>query len=234
MEKRRQQRIAKSLLAQVEKGGDKFFAYVQDVAKSGLGMTCNRLMEPKDLILVFLNAPRRPNMTLDGMLVWRRELPRISKSKYQYGVFVSEPPEEYENFIEAELQRVYDRRENPRFQDVLEVKNEDVIDLLDAATVDISAGGLYIRTHKPLEIGVQFEMMLSGKSLTEPVFCLGEVVASFETDPDDLEHRYGAGIRIVSYGKGHKDRFVDYIKGLEELYRFHWPPELDTSKLGDQ
>ena len=86
-------------------------------------------------------------------------------------------------------------------------------------------GGLYVRTSKPLTVGREFELALVSKNLPKPLNCLGEVVAVFECDPDNLDHPYGAGIRILSFAGDGGEHFADYIKGLEELYKFHWPEE---------
>ena len=62
--------------------------------------------------------------------------------------------------------------------------------------------------------------------MPKELICLGEVVATFENDPDDLDHPYGAGVRIISFAEDGAKYFAEYIKSLEKLYLFHWPPEL--------
>ena len=224
-----QKRVARNLLAKVGTQTAQFFAYVQDLAQQGLGMTCNRKLDQGTEVEVQLNVPGHATMNLKGKVAWRRDLPVISKNRYQIGVALADPDPQYVTYVEALIKRDYERRKEVRFSDVLEVKSEDVLDLLDTAVADVSAGGLYVRTGKPLTVGKQFELALVGKGLPKPLYCLGEVVAVFECDPDNLDHPFGAGIRIVSFVGGDGKLFADYIRSLEDLYKFHWPEDIPTS-----
>jgi len=226
MEHRRQKRVAKNLLAKVKAPAAEFFAYVQDLAKNGIGFCCNRKIDIGTQLAMDLNIPGHATLNITGKVLWKRDLPVISKNKYQYGIGLTDPPEKFVAWVESLIKMAYERRQHPRFTDVLTVESTDVLDLLDAATSDISAGGLYIRTSRPLEVGTQYEMALSSRQITEPIQCLAEVVSVFETDMDDLDHPYGAGVRFISFVGEDGKRFADYIKSLEELYRFHWPPDL--------
>lgn len=114
----------------------------------------------------------------------------------------------------------------PDLEKLLKSKKGDVLDLLDAAIEDISAAGLYVRTGKPLPIGAQYEIALLIDGSEEPLYCLGEVVAAFECEPDELDHPFGAGMKIISFVGDDGKRFADYIKHLNELYEFHWPSNI--------
>lgn len=223
---RLQLRVSKSLLAKVTVSFTEFYAYVQDLNKGGIGMVCNRDMVVGEEVKVSVNVPQRKNVMVEGNVVWRRELPSVSKHRYQYGVKIETKPEEYEEYIEELIKKQYERRRHPRFKAVLEVKNEDVMDLLDAATEDVSAAGLYIRTGRPLPVGGQFQMALSDEDFDQPIYCIGEVVTSFECDSDSMDQPYGAGVKIISFVGDDGERFTDYIRQLENLYEFHWPENL--------
>lgn len=223
-EHRLQKRVAKNLLAQFATPTASFFAYVQDLATGGLGANINRKIEVGTAVEVKLNVPKHETMIMKGTVVWRRELPALSRSKYQVGVDLAECPETFVKYVSSLLKRDYDRRQSPRFRDILEIHANEVLDLMDAAIADVSAEGLYVRTNQPLQVGAQFELALVNKEdLPEPLYCLGEVVASFECDPDDLDHPYGAGVKILSFVGDDGERFAEYIKSLDELYSFHWP-----------
>jgi len=222
VDKRVQKRVSKYLLAKVFTPDTSFFAYVHDLAKNGIGMSCNRCLEPGTIMGVDLNVPRHNTMHLEAKVAWRRDLPVIARNKFSVGARISDPPIEYSVYVENLLKLDYERREHQRFTDVLEVESNDVLDLLDAATVDVSAKGLYVRTGKLIPVGQQLDLKLCGQNL-EPIFCLAEVVESFTTDVDNLDHPYGAGMKIISFAKDDEERFTQYIKYLEELYRFHWP-----------
>lgn len=224
--KRLQKRIAKNLLVKVKLPAVEFLAYVQDVNKGGLCIAMNRELEKGVVLDIDLNVPEMKTMHIKGVVAWRKDLPSISKNRHQVGVRITDKPDTYDLFVENLLKRDFERRRHERFQDVLEIKNNDIIDLLDAATTDVSAGGFYIRTGKPLPVGAQYEVALTGAEFKEPLICLVEVVTSFECDADNLDHPYGAGVKIISFQKDDASRFTDYIKSLEEIYRFHWPPEM--------
>lgn len=225
-EHRRQVRVSKNLLAIVQHGYIQFLGFIVDIAKGGMGMTCNRDIALGDALSISLNVPEHKTLKLAGHLVWRRELPKLSRNRWHLGVRLSNPPEEYAAYVESLMRREYERRAHRRFADTLIVSNEDVLDLLDATTQDISAGGLYIRTGSPLPVGAQYEVDLQGSGLLDPLRCLVEVVTSFDCDADDLDHPYGAGVKIISFRAGDAERFADYIKQLESLFRFHWPTDI--------
>ena len=227
---RLQKRVSKNLLAQVRVSGGSFFAYIHDLAKNGIGMACNRDMEMGTEIECKLNVPGHKSMDLAGTVVWKKNLPSISRNRYKMGIRLTKKPETYDQYVEELLNHEYERRKDKRFSEVLEVESADVLDLLDAATADVSASGLYIRTGVPLQEGQEFEMKLSSPHLEQPLFCLGEVVATFSTEIDDLDHPYGAGVKIISFVGEDGKRFREYIRGLEELYHFHWPEELDPAQ----
>jgi hypothetical protein len=225
-EGRLQKRIAKNLLVKLLSPTREFFGFVQDVAKAGLCVAVNRKVETGEPFQIELNVPRMKTMPLSGIVAWKREMPSISRNKFLIGMKLTKCPKEYEEYIDELLRHDYERRKEVRYRDVLEVQNDQVIDLLDAATSDVSAGGLYIRTGRPLPVGAQYELSLRGKGWPEPLMCLVEVLHTFECDPDDTDHAFGAGVRIISFKEGDKKRFTDYIKQLEAIYEFHWPTEL--------
>jgi hypothetical protein len=224
---RYQMRVAKNLLARVKVDDSEFFAYVQDLAKTGVGIACNRKLIHDAAVSLFLNIPEHSNIDLDGKVAWKRDMPVIAKNKFQYGINLEDAPDTYYAYVEKMLRRQYERREHPRFNAVLEVKNEDVLDLLDATTEDVSAAGLYIRSGRPLAKGAQYEMALSGQELEKPLECIGEVISVFQCELDEFDHPYGAGVKIISFVGDDGLRFSDYLRKLEALYKFHWPDSLE-------
>jgi Tfp pilus assembly protein PilZ len=225
MEQRRQLRVSRSLLAKITTPAASFFAYVADLARGGLGFACNYKFTIGDPLEISLNVPGRPTLALSGRVAWLRTLPSVSKNKYFYGVAVPEPPEAFTRLVEEMVRRDFERRHHPRFRDVLVVDHKDVLDLLDASTQDISAGGLYIGTNQPLEVGREYTVKLQNEHLMTPIICLVEVLGVYDTSAAEFDHPYGAGVRFLSFEGDGKQRLAEYIKGLEELYRYHWPPK---------
>jgi Tfp pilus assembly protein PilZ len=231
MEKRRQHRVAKNLLARITTTTASFFAYVQDLAKVGVCFSCNNKLANGEEVQLALNMPSRPTMALKGRVVWTRSLPSISKNKYQYGVRLIEPMPEYLRVVEELIKRDFERRKHSRFLDVLVVEAKDVLDLLDASTVDISAGGLYIGSNRPLEMGAQYTLKLFEPNMSAPIYCLVEVVVVYDTTGEEFDHPYGAGVRFISFADDGEKRLTQYIRSLETLYRYHWPS--DAAAGGD-
>jgi Tfp pilus assembly protein PilZ len=233
MDKRRQVRVAKNLLGKVTTLTSSFFAYVQDLAKTGIGISCNRKLPIGEAVEVALNMPERPTMTLKGRIAWVRALPSIAKNKFQYGIHLDDPPPVFVQTVEALVKRDFERRKHPRFLDVLLIESKDVLDLMDCSTTDVSAGGLYVGTNQPLEMGRQYTLKLSMDPPPEPLYCLVEVVAVYDTSGEEFSHPYGAGVRFISFAGDGEQRFGEYLRRLEDLYRYHWPPKAENPDEAD-
>jgi hypothetical protein len=226
MDSRLQARIEKNLLAQISHGGEKFFGYIQDISKLGLGFACNKDMNVGDMVELLLNIPHCKSMRISCTVAWKKSSHSLSKNRFHYGARIVAKDDGFDNLVEANLKVTYERRAMPRFNETVEIRNDDVFDLLEAATGDVSASGLYIRSMRPLQIGAQIELSLLIESGGPPITCLAEVVAAFECDPDDEnKHPYGAGVKIISFAGDDGKRFADYIRQLTKLYHFHWPEQ---------
>lgn len=89
-------------------------------------------------------------------------------------------------------------------------------------TRDISKGGVFIRTDKPLPIGTRYLFKLTVPQRPEPFELLGEV-AWTSTDTDDC----GMGIRFIYADDAQRS---DFEATVERLMVRHLGPEL-TEKL---
>ncbi len=228
MKDRRAVRLKKFFLAKVALVSGDIIAYTRDLSINGACFSCNQQISVGENIVLQLSAPGLTNMRLKGFIVWKRDLPTGFKTKFQYGVALREITRQYKEFIDKALERNQDRerRKNTRYGDALVIQNEDVLDLLGAGTLNISADGLYIRTNTKLRQGNRYELRLVGPQLDKPIECSGVVVNVFDAPDDDEDAFFGAGLRLETFKGDCRERFEQYIKGLEKLYRFHWPPEL--------
>ena len=191
-------------------------------------MGCNRNLDIGETLNISLNLPNAHSVELVGRVVWKREQSSLSKNHYQIGIRLTSAPDEFHRHVENLLAREYERRAHRRFPDAIPVASADVLDLMDATTGDVSAGGLYIRTCKPLQVDGQYDLALTlPDEHEEPIVVLVEVVNSFEADPDSGDHPYGAGVKFISFAGDGRARFGDYIRSLEDIYKFHWPDELE-------
>jgi len=95
-----------------------------------------------------------------------------------------------------------ERRQHPRAAIELKVEYKRLNTFFADYTKNISKGGTFIRTKRPLDIGTQFVFRLSVPSLEEPLVLRGEViwvVREGEPPPEGVEpgHEPGMGIRFI-------------------------------------
>jgi type IV pilus assembly protein PilZ len=95
-----------------------------------------------------------------------------------------------------------DRRAYPRAPIELKVEYKKLNTFFADYTKNISKGGTFIRTCKPLDIGTVFLFRLSVPQLVEPLALKGEVkwiVREGEPPPPgiDPDHEPGMGIRFI-------------------------------------
>lgn len=115
-----------------------------------------------------------------------------------------------------------DQRQHPRAPIELKVDYKKMNSFFADYTKNISKGGTFIKTKKPLPIGTRFLFKLTIPRREEPFELLGEVVWS-KADGDEP----GMGIRFI-YGD---DRQRSEFEGLvEQLMADSLGPEL-TEKL---
>ena len=222
-QRRQEKRLTRIVLAKILLSGEKHIGYIQDFSQSGVGITCNKPLELKTRVDVSVKLPNLDPMQLSGKVVWRRKLPKVSRHKYLYGLRFAESPAHYSKYLEAELDKVDERRQHNRLRYFMRVRSEDVLKLIDAATEDISAGGFYVRSHQLLNVGEEITLMLEDERLEKPISCMGRVISCFECDTNNFDYPYGAGIKIVAFQKDDEARFKDFLLGLEELFAFRKP-----------
>ena len=103
-----------------------------------------------------------------------------------------------------------DRRGSPRHAITLRVDYKRMNTFFADYAKNISKGGTFIRTSKPLEIGTEFVFVLSIPGQPEQLRLRGEVMWTIEEGDTTGERPAGMGIRF---------RFVDHSerKALEEF-----------------
>ncbi len=94
-----------------------------------------------------------------------------------------------------------DRRKDPRAPIELKVEYKKLNTFFSDYTKNISNGGTFIKTRKPLEVGTEFVFKLQVPRLEEPIAIRGEVkwvVREGEPPPPgiDPDHEPGMGIRF--------------------------------------
>ncbi len=113
-------------------------------------------------------------------------------------------------------------RQSPRAPIELKVDYKKLNSFFADYTKNISKGGTFIKTKKPLPIGTQFLFKLTVPQRTDPFELLGEVVWS-QTDGEEP----GMGIRFIYTNDTQRSDFEGVV---EQLMSSSLGPEL-TGKL---
>ena len=111
------------------------------------------------------------------------------------------------------------RRHQPRAPIELKVEYKRLNTFFHDYTKNISKGGTFIATSKPLPLGTMFLFKLMVPSLDEPITLRGEVrwvVNEGETPPSDLgaDHPAGMGIRFIYDGDEQRDTIERTVEGM--------------------
>jgi type IV pilus assembly protein PilZ len=110
----------------------------------------------------------------------------------------------------------HDRRTAPRGPIRLRVDYERMNAFFADYTKNISKGGTFIKTSRPLPVGTRFLFALAVPALSEPVTLDGEV--TWVLKDEDAEHgkEPGMGIRFVFASEQQRTEFEALVEGLME------------------
>ena len=109
----------------------------------------------------------------------------------------------------------FDRVE-PRVLKTLSISYKQKQTFLKAYTGNISSGGLFIATNKPLEKGVQFMLKLQLPDLPDILQIKCEVAWSKNQESSSDIRPNGMGIKFVEMSKEHNNLMQQYLKSLLE------------------
>ena len=122
-----------------------------------------------------------------------------------------------------------DRRSNGRHPIELKVEYKRLNTFFADYTKNISKGGTFIRTDKPLAIGTEFVFALVIPQLSEPVRLRGRVVWTTPVDQATEESPPGMGIRF-QYANDEERRGTEGI--VERLMKNELGEHLSAKLLG--
>ena len=111
---------------------------------------------------------------------------------------------------------VADKRDDDRAAITLKVDYKRLNTFFADYTKNISKGGTFIRTTKPLEIGTEFMFVLSLPSQNEQVTLRGKVVwVTTEAEADEKAQKPpGMGIRFLFHDDSERDKIHDFVERL--------------------
>jgi type IV pilus assembly protein PilZ len=114
---------------------------------------------------------------------------------------------------EDEIQ-VSDRRSNPRHAITLRVDYKRMNTFFADYAKNISKGGTFIRTSKPLDVGTEFVFVLSIPGQQEHLQLQGEVMWTVEDEESSEEHPAGMGIRFHFTHESERTDLEDFVGKL--------------------
>ncbi|MFH1489720.1 MAG: TIGR02266 family protein [Pseudomonadota bacterium] len=110
----------------------------------------------------------------------------------------------------------FSARTEPRIPKTLSLTYKDRSAFIKAYTGNISIGGLFIKTEKPLKQGETFLLKLQLPGLAEPMAIKSEVAWSKKGDGKAESEVSGMGIRFVEMTKADSRSLADYIKEIQK------------------
>ena len=122
-----------------------------------------------------------------------------------------------------------DRRSNDRHAIELKVEYKRLNTFFADYTKNISKGGTFIRTDKPLDIGTEFVFALTIPQLSEPVRLRGRVIWTTSTEKATEDSPPGMGIRF-QYASDTERSMTEGV--VETLMRSELGDHLSAKLLG--
>ncbi len=107
-----------------------------------------------------------------------------------------------------------DRRDSPRHAITLRVDYKRMNTFFADYAKNISKGGTFIRTSKPLDIGTEFVFVLSIPGQSEQLQLRGEVMWTVEESRANEERPAGMGIRFRFAEESEKRKLDQFVSAL--------------------
>ena len=126
---------------------------------------------------------------------------------------------------------VGERRSTPRAPIELRVEYKRLNSFFADYTRNISRGGTFIRTERPLEIGTDFIFKLGVPTLDEPLVLQGRVQWVVTPDQATSDQEPGMGIGFVFDSEADRERVA---RTVESLMTDSLGPTLVTKLMGDR
>ncbi|MDY6857238.1 MAG: TIGR02266 family protein [Thermodesulfobacteriota bacterium] len=106
-------------------------------------------------------------------------------------------------------------RQETRVIDTLAVSYKNKSSFISSYTGNLSSGGLFIKTEKPLEKGEQFFLKLLLPGISNPLDIKCEVVWTREKIEQKKDYPPGMGVKFVEMTKKGHELLKKYLKGFE-------------------
>ena len=117
----------------------------------------------------------------------------------------------------GQIERSYgpNRRTEPRYSRALALSFKDRQSFLRAYTSNISSGGLFIKTDKPLDQGCRFKLKLQLPGISNPLQIISEVVWSRSPKGSRTDTPAGMGVKFCEISTTDRRLLVEYLGARE-------------------
>ena len=231
IERRRDRRYPFRLKAVVAHGRNELQGETEDVSYTGLSLrTGARLAERQFVRLRVILPPEGGELTVTGM-VTRSSAPsdgNLARAGVQLYGLAPEQRESWNKLIRLAARGLVPanapgqaatheptRRRYPRYAAALNVRLHTVADLHELYTLNVSRGGLFVRTKLPLEVGTRVKVSVVHPRTGEQ-FPLEAVVRRRAEAPEP-----GLGLELVGVTDQRRDEFFEFVRStvpIEDVY----------------
>ncbi len=215
-EKRSQQRVPNRIQVFFGPEGTPYVGFIRNLSVGGVAINSRTVYKPGTYLnLVIRSEPT--DIRTEGQVRWsyRPECPTGFDASFDMGIMFTDYNAEYQQLLEKLQGSFKELRKEPRFEKVFRVRFNGPQEFMDAYTLNISIGGLYIQTEEPLEMKSLIDVEIELADINRTIRVEGKVVfVANQQVAERLGMNAGVGVEITKYFDDGKAVFQDYCNKL--------------------
>jgi len=200
-----------------------------DISMTGIRIASSTTLPPgtKTRINIEIEAGGEKQIKVRGRVRWV-SVPNPEDPKddiFQMGVKLNWRDERYFDFLadlieerrpqEKDEEIEIEQRSEERYDKKVRVIFDDVEEAQYQITKNVSKGGLFVITERPLPKGTYVRLRLVLPQIMDDVYVRGQVVFSFSLAmAQKLMRPPGIGVKLVEFDEGDHEKFMDFIAML--------------------
>jgi type IV pilus assembly protein PilZ len=208
-------------------GVDKFNypGYSEDISLSGIRISSIHYLPAGTKVRIgFGQEEKEIEVRLKGKVRWALAAAEGEEGQrlHYMGIDLTWHDENYVQFLadlieqrRADGEPFIDRRADFRYKEKITVIFDDREETLEQLTENISKGGLFICTDRPMSPGTALSLRMVLPEIMEDVRADGEVKYATDVATAKIEQRPpGMGIQFTGFNPEDKRRFIEYLEKL--------------------
>lgn len=223
-EKRKAQRIKRRAAVIFESEGARRKGVIINCSEIGLFIQTEEPLPVGSEISIPTMAAAREKTELRGRVVWvERPNPKNPGRNGGIGVELDAAPQEYLQFVAKMRQQLLKapRAIEERFEVYHRVRFKSGKQFLTEYTENLSRGGMFVASNKPLEPGSLIEAEIEVEGIEQPLKVEGRVAYRLDSEEAQKVGRSGGmGVQFVDLSPEVQARLHQYIQRLE-IHRTH-------------